>query len=416
MADSAGSGDGALMKFSSIGNIVVTACLASIALGASPVLAQTPLGKEPVKSILIWSPQEQLDRYKSIEEVYRTATIKRGERVLELPVAAAQIAPRVTFGGKTQDIDAFMKANRITGLMAVKDGKIVLEKYAFGRTPQDRWTSFSVAKSMTSTLIGAAIKDRYITSVYDPITKYIPELVGSGYDDVSLQQVMTMTSGVKWNEDYADQQSDVARASRERYDGVTNPLVKYMSRLPSEAPPGTKFVYKTGETDLAGIALGRALAGKTLAQYASEKIWAPFGMEQDAIWMTDLAGHERGGCCMSMTLRDYARIGLFMLGGGKIGGKDILPDGWVDRATTNRLPKGATGSYGYFWWPADAPNYQAIGVFGQGIVVYPDDNLVIAVNSAMLKASDRKQSQAKAALFGAIHDAAMAAQQANPRN
>jgi CubicO group peptidase (beta-lactamase class C family) len=396
------------MQLSSVRVAALAAGLIALGASTSPALAQTPLGKEPVKSILLWSPKEQMDRYKAIEKIYKVATVKKGDKVLELPVADTQIAPKVTFGGKTQSIDAFMTANRITGLMAVKDGRIVMEKYAFGRTAQDRWTSFSVAKSMTSTLIGAAIKDRYIRSIYDPITYYLPELKGSGYDDVTLRDVMTMTSGVKWNEDYADPKSDVARASSEPYDGHTNPLLKYMSKLPSEAKPGTKFVYKTGETDLAGLALARALAGKTLAEYASEKIWKPFGMEQDAIWMTDLAGQERGGCCMSMTLRDYARIGLFMIGGGQINGKDILPPDWVHDATTNELPKGAKQSYGYFWWPADPPNYQAIGVFGQVIAIYPDDNLVIALNSAMLKASDPKQSGAKAALFKAIHDAAMA--------
>ena len=116
-------------------------------------------------------------------------------------------------------------------------------------------------------------------------------------------------------------------------------------------------------------------------------------MEQDALWMVDKAGHERGGCCMSMTLRDYARVGLFMLGGGKAGGKDVLPAGWVDEATTNQAPQGASpkAGYGYFWWPVDPPNYQARGIFGQGIAVYPDENLVIAMNSAMAE-GDRPQA------------------------
>jgi CubicO group peptidase (beta-lactamase class C family) len=300
-----------------------------------------------------------------------------------------------------------MKANRISGLIAVKDGKVVLEKYGLGRTPQDRWTSFSVAKSVTSILYGAALKDHWILSLGEPVTKYIPELKGSGYDDVTLRQLLTMTSGVKWNEDYTDKKSDVARSGDVPWDGKSfDPLVTYMSKLPSEAKPGTKWVYKTGETDLAGLALARALAGKGLAQYASEKLWIPFGMEQDAIWMTDQAGYERGGCCMSMTLRDYARIGLFMLGGGKADGKDVFPPGYLEEATTNRLPADQKASYGYFWWTSAEGPYQAIGIFGQGIAIYPEDNLVIAINSAMPKASDRKQSQAKAALFAAIREAA----------
>ena len=357
-------------------------------------------------SILTWTPKQQLDRYKAIETVYDVRTIKKGDTVKPLAVAETAVDPKVTFGGKTLSVDAFMNANRITGLIAIKDGEIVLEKYALGRKPEDRWTSFSVAKSMTSILIGAAIKDRLITSLNDPVTRYIPELKDSAYEGVNLRELISMSSGVKWNEDYTDPNSDVSRAGAADPKGGLNPLVEYMSKLPRESEPGTKFVYKTGETDMAGIVLSRALAGKTISQYASEKVWAPFGMEQDAIWMVDRAGHERGGCCMSMTLRDYGRIGLFMLGGGKIGDKSVLPSGWTDEATTNQIKGPAGASYGYFWWPRQAPDYEAIGVFGQGIAIYPEDNLVIAINSAMPKASDRRQSEAKAALFSAIRKAA----------
>jgi CubicO group peptidase (beta-lactamase class C family) len=131
-------------------------------------------------------------------------------------------------------------------------------------------------------------------------------------------------------------------------------------------------------------------------------------MEQDAIWMVDKAGHERGGCCMSMTLRDYARIGLFMLGGGEIDGKKVLPDGWVEDATANHVPKAQAAqgaAYGYFWWPME-DGYRAAGIFGQGIYVFPEENLVIAVNSAMPKASDRAQGQKTQALISAIRSAA----------
>jgi CubicO group peptidase (beta-lactamase class C family) len=387
--------------------------LTAIALAiAAPSLAQEPVGKDHVASILRWTPKRQLERYPAMEKVYRMGTIKKGAKVHDLPKAAAQIDPKVTVGGKTSALDKFMADNRITGLIAIKDGQVILEKYALGRTPEQRWTSFSVAKSVTSILIGAAVKDGYIDSIYDPITKYIPELQGTAYDGVSLRRVMTMTSGVKWNEDYTNPKSDVQRASDMNYKpGGMNPLVEYMATVKREAEPGTKWVYKTGETDLAGIALARSLTGKSLSQYASEKLWAPFGMEQDAIWMLDKGGQERGGCCMSMTLRDYARIGLFMLGGGEIDGKSILPSGFVEDATSNQLTAGAMNKdhtpYGYFWWPrADGEGYAASGIFGQGIAVFPEENLVIAINSAMLKATDKTQSQKIQAVIAAIRAAA----------
>jgi CubicO group peptidase (beta-lactamase class C family) len=223
---------------------------------------------------------------------------------------------------------------------------------------------------------------------------------------------MTMTTGVKWDETYSNPKSDVAQAGAAPFKGgdpvANNPLLLYMSKLKRAAPAGSVWEYKTGETDLAGIALKRALARQSLSEYASEKLWKPFGMEQDAIWMLDKAGLERGGCCMSMTLRDYARIGLFMLGGGKIDGKSIVPDGYLTDATSNHVPgKQASpgASYGYFWWPMD-DGYRAIGIFGQGIYVYPEENLVIAVNSALPKATDRAQSQKAAALVAAVRAAA----------
>jgi CubicO group peptidase (beta-lactamase class C family) len=391
----------------------VAAGALAIAL-AQPALAQKPITDPPVPSILTWTQKQQLERYPAIEKVYAVDTIKKGDKVSPLPAAATQIDPKVTFNRRASSLDAFMKDNRITGLMAVKDGEIVLEKYALGRKPTDRWTSFSVAKSVTAILMGAAIKDGWIKNVHEPVTRYLPELKGSAYDGVSIRQLISMQTGVKWDENYASQKSDVARAGQAAFKGghpvENNPLLQYMAKLPKKTEPGQEFVYKTGETDLAGMVLVRALAGKSLAQYASEKLWQPFGMEQDGIWMVDKAGLARGGCCMSMTLRDYARIGLFMLGGGKIDGKEVLAPGWVEESTKNHAPPKSRqdgDSYGYFWWPMDE-GYYAVGIFGQGIYVYPEENLVIAINSAMPKASDRTQTQKVRAVIDAIRSATKA--------
>jgi len=392
----------------------LSAAAISALLLATPALAQKPVGKDPVPSILTWTPAQQVERYPAIEKTYQVGTIAKGATVRALPTAAAPINPKIPYNGRTYAIDAFMKDNRISGVLVLKDGEIVLEKYALGRKPEDRWTTFSVAKSLTSILIGAAIKDGWIGSVYDPVTKYLPELAGTAYDGVSLHRLMSMTTGVKWNEDYANPKSDVAMASTANFRGGhpvgDNPLLNYMKKLTREAAPGAKWVYKTGETDLAGLALTRALAGKSMSQYASEKLWGPFGMEQDAIWMLDKAGIERGGCCMSATLRDYGRMGLFLLDDGEIDGKQVLPPGYLEAATTNRIPEAAQKpgeSYGYFWWPrTDGAGYAARGIFGQGIEIYPEENLIIVVNSAMLKATDRVQSQKLQALTQTLRAAA----------
>ena len=357
------------------------------------------------RSLLALSPDEQMQVYRRIEDSYPTRVVKRGAKVHRLPVASEQIRPRISWRGTTyDDASAFMQAARFSGVLVIRNGEIVLEQYAFDRKPDDRWTSFSVAKSVTAVLLGAALQDGYIKSLDEPVTKYVPQLSGSGYDGVNIRQLITMTSGVKWNEDYADPNSDVARASAWPGEPGMNPLVSYMRRLSREAEPGTKFVYKTGETDMAGLLVANAV-GKPLAQYLSEKIWRPYGMERDAIWMLDRGGAERGGCCMSMTLRDYGRLGLFMLEGGKAAGKPIIPQWYLEEATTDQIQPPAEGKYGYFWWIRDEGGYDAQGIFGQQIRIVPKDNLVIVVNAAFPKATDKELTQAHSALFQGVRDA-----------
>lgn len=375
------------------------------ALLGAPALAQQPL-KPGTPSILVWTPQQQSDWYRAIETVYRVNTIAAGDQVRDLPKAERQIDPTFSHGGQSYTVDSYMAAHNVSGLLVLKDGKVLLERYAMGRKPEDRWTSFSVAKSVTSTLVGAAIRDGKIAGLAAPVTDYIPELKGSGYDGVTVRQLLMMSSGVKWNEDYADPNSDVARAGAAILEPGVNPLVSYMRRLPRQDEPGTVFRYNTGETDLVGVLVSKAV-GKSVSDYASEKIWKPFGMERDAIWVTDLAGHERGGCCMSMTLRDYGRLGLFMLEGGKAGDQQVLPDGWTTEATTPQITNGAPPpGYGYFWWMRPQGGYEARGIFGQGIAVIPEEKLVIVTNSAWPRATDRDYSLTRAAFYEAVRAAA----------
>ena len=368
------------------------------ALCGSARAADTPPVMSP--SILDWTPEQQAYGYRHMEDLVPTAVVKRGPTLRELPLSSHRIDPGFTFDGKTYTTDSYMAAYRVSGLIAIKDGRIILERYGLGRAPAERWTSFSVAKTVTSTLIGAAIEDGKIKNLGEPVTRYIPQLSGGVYDGVTIRQLITMTSGVKWNEDYSDPNSDVAKVGLTPMKDGVNPVVAYMRGLPREAPPGEKFVYKTGETDLAGILLSNAV-GEPMSAYFSRKIWAPFGMEQDAAWIEDAAGHERGGCCLSMTLRDYGRFGLFMLEGGKAGGRQVLPDGWIKDATS---PHVKTPPYGYFWWLVpDA--YEAEGIFGQVIAVFPKDHLVVAMNSAWKDADPDANWAAEYALVKAIQAA-----------
>lgn len=338
---------------------------------------------ESLGSILTWTPAQQETGYRTIENIFPTRVIKAGTNPFPLPSAGDAFDVSYGFRGAQWTTDTYMKANRVSGLLIIKDGRIVLERYGLGRTATDRWTSFSVGKSVTATLVGAAIQDGHIKSLDASVTDYLPGLKGSAYEGVTIRQLLTMTSGVKWSEDYADPKSDVAlfAAGDPGPDGE-NPIVAYMAKLPREAAPGTKFLYKTGESDLIGVLLERA-TGKRPADYLSEKIWSKFGMEQDGLWMLDRAGVELGGCCISMTLRDYGRFGLFILNGGVAGGEQVVPADFLAHATKSQVKSNIPiYDYGFQWWIHADGAYEASGIFGQSIYVVPVEKLVIVTNSA----------------------------------
>ncbi len=386
--------------------VCVAAAFALAAGSAQAQVSLDPSKPSGIADILTWSPAQQATGYRTIEKIYRTHTIERGKTVYPLPMAAKQIDPTFTYMDRTWTTDAYMAAYRVSGILVLKDGKVALEKYALGRKPTDRWTSFSVAKSVTSTLVGAAIQDGKIKSLNAPVTDYIPDLKGSAYEGVTVRQMLMMSSGVKWNEDYTDPKSDVAQAGGSVTEPGVNPMVSYLRKLPRANPPGTKFNYNTGETDLVGVLVSKA-TGKSLAQYASEKIWQPYGMGQDAVWMLDPGGQERGGCCISMTLRDYGRVGLFIAGGGKANGKQIVPADWTAEATKVQIDNGspAPGGYGYFWWIPPTGGYQAVGIFGQSVTTYKSEGLIIVVNSAWPTATGKELSAARAAFFEGVRAA-----------
>lgn len=301
------------------------------------------------------------------------------------PISASQ-APRALPPGQPlalqqADVDAFMADQRVAALVVIHKGQLRLERYGFDFSADGRWTSFSVAKSLTSTLVGAAVADGAIRSLDDPVSTYVQGLKGSAYDDVTVRQLLTMSSGVRWNEDYEDPQSDVARFNNHEAAPGEDVTVSYLKTLPRAHPPGTVWNYNTGETNLIGV-LVREATGKSLAAYLQEKIWQPFGMEADATWILGATGAEIGGCCIQAATRDYARFGLFVLEGGMAGGRRVVPEGWFAEATRTALPIGIPGAgYGFQWWTFDDGSFEAQGIFGQGIFIDPARQLVVAVNS-----------------------------------
>ena len=326
--------------------------------------------------------------------------VPKGSKMHELsqglPIAAFSAG-----GEKEKALEDFIRKQKVAGFLILQDGKIRLERYALGHSQSNRWSSLSVAKSVTSTLVGAAIKDGYIKSVDDYVTDYIPDLKGSAYDSVTIRHLLTMTTGVRWNENYTDPDADIARFSTDSIEPGMNATVNYMRRLPAEAEPGKKFVYSTGETHLLGVLVSLA-THQSLSQYLASKIWIPYGMGQTATWRLDRTGQEMAGCCLQMTLRDFARFGQFVLEDGRINGESIVPNGWFKTATQIQVPLWPGGGYGYGWWIFNGNTFEALGIHGQVIHIDPARRLVVAINSAWPEAESNERHAAVANFINII--------------
>lgn len=311
--------------------------------------------------------------------------IHRGPSARELP-RGEEIAPRYLVDGREHDVASFMDRNVISGLLVIRHGKVVLERYGLGLGEHDRWSTMSTVKSMTAMLVGAAVHDGAIASIDEPLTRYLPALRGSAYEGVTLRHVMTMSSGVRWNEDYTDRNSDVNRYSKSLADKVPGGVLKLMASLPRAHPAGSTFLYNSGDTYLLGAALTQAI-GKPLADYMSEKIWQPAGMECDAFYTLESeGGQEIGGSRAGMVLRDFGRFGQFVLGDGMINGTRVLPEGWVEAAATPAFaletpPVVDITHYGYSWWLGQGV-MAAIGHAGQRIDIFRDEGLVVVTLGA----------------------------------
>jgi CubicO group peptidase (beta-lactamase class C family) len=358
---------------SMVSGLALTALLAGCAggySGTAPVagqpapavqLVQPPARDQSDLQVLFWNDAQRSQRFREMEQWFAGHEVPAAKTPRALPKAAPLSAEL------RAEITALMQSTKTAGVMVLVDGNIVHEEYGLGLGAADRWTSFSVAKSFTSTLLGAAVKDGFITNLDDPVTNYIPGLEGSAYEGVTVRQLATMTSGVKWDENYFDPNSDVAQMNRFVVEYGADAIVAQMKALPREAPAGEKWVYKTGETNLIGVLVENAV-GMSLAEYAQTKIVNPAGFAGGLFWMVDPRGGNIGGCCLSITLADYARMGQFALEGGT----DVVPDGWFAEATDSAVDFGTSGfGYGYQWWTYPQGTYGAQGIFGQGITLFP---------------------------------------------
>jgi CubicO group peptidase (beta-lactamase class C family) len=366
------------------------------------------------------TPENQAATYRNQDQVWPVRVIRRGAAVRPLPPHARSLED-VSFesGDARLSVADFMGRRRTAGLLVLKRGEIALERYGMGNGPESRWTSFSTAKSMTATLVGAALHDGAIGSLDDPCERYLPRLRGSAYEGVTVRNILRMCSGVAWREDDdADGRSEVHRLGKAMVSRRPGSVLDLLCKLPRAHPQGAVFNYSTGESCLLG-ALVAAAAGRPLAEYCAERIWGPAGMEADAHWQLESEdGLELGGLGVSACLRDVARFGQLVLEDGEaFSGRRVLPPGWRDLAghpdsaatAFGRLKPGDPGGYGYHWWsvpplPGGVNNgaFAALGAFGQFIFVNPTEQVVVAIQSAWRQSEDSEARAETVPLLRAV--------------
>jgi hypothetical protein len=338
-------------------------------------------------------PDDQIRLFRDADGLFPTRVVRRGKSINEL-VPCDVSFENFEFGsrGKSFDIYDYVSQNRVTALLVLKGHRVVFERYESGNTDKTRWLSMSMAKSVSSTLVGAALRDGYIRTLDDLLTDYVVELRGGPYEGVSIRHLLAMQSGIRWNETYTDPISDRRRMLELQIAQKPAAILREIAGLPRVAAPGSVWNYSTGETHILG-ALLRCATGRWLSDYLSESLWSKLGMEQDASWWLESPdGLEVAGSGLNATLRDYGRFGLFLANDGCVDGARLLPEGWVKLAGAPQRIEGRSINYGFMWWPVppeagtvSTGAFRAGGIFGQRLYVNPARRVVIVVWSVRSK-------------------------------
>ncbi len=345
----------------------------------------------------LFSPEKIVANFSTMDSAFLTVEVPRGTG----PTTDLPYGPETTLPAA---VDAWVAERAVTSLVVLKDGQIVFEEYYLGTTAQDRRISWSVAKSFLSALFGILLDEGAIASLDDPVTKYAPSLTGGAYDGASIKNVLHMASGVTFDEDYLDFNSDINRMGRVlalggRMDDFAAGLTETF------IAPGETWQYVSIDTHVIAMVI-RGATGRTIPDLLSEKIIAPLGLEQSPLYITDGAGTAfvLGG--LNLSTRDYARFGQMFLQNGFYNGQQIVPAGWVAASTRASAPTQAGDiGYGYQWWvPKDAPDgeFMGRGIYGQYVYVDQNSGVVIATTGADRNFRDDGVNDANVDMFRAI--------------
>ena len=323
--------------------------------------------------------------FHNMDQIFDTRRVANAGPVWPLQSDPKPLQFSYSHGGKTYTAEEGLGRTFTNALIVIKHGKVVTERYLNKTDASTHFVSFSMAKSITSILIGEAVAEGKIHSIEDPITRYVPELKDSAYDGVTIRQALMMRSGADFDERYDFANPGLASAAFE--ESLVRNRVRFASFgevLTRAYAPGTRFNYSTVETCVLGWVLERA-TGVHIADYMAEKVWKPAGMESYGFWILDGkpgVGREFNGAGFNAVARDYARLGLMMLHNGKAQEKQVVPESWVKESTAPRetqpLGPGVPLGYRYQWWTiAGTDAYLAIGLQGQFIYIDPATDTVV---------------------------------------
>ena len=335
----------------------------------------------PFDQLALFSGAPQHQNFGRFKDMAPTSAMAASTKPFAFPVGKSIDLPNhYSFEGQQKSVEEFFTETDTTALLVLKEGQMVLERYALTGGPDVHWISWSVSKSFVSALVGIAVHEGHIRSVEDPISDYIPVPKGSAYHGVSIKNVLQMSSGARWNEDYSDPSCDVFRLAAAM--GGAMSLEEFVAGMATESPPGTVCRYNSGETQALGMLLAYATK-RTLSDYMQEKLFEPLGMNAAGYWLVDKTGKEMAFAGLNLIARDFIKIGELYRNDGVWNGQQVVPAAWVKASITadashlvpgkpwlsdHTLPFG----YGYQWWlPAGQDGeFTALGIYNQ--VVYAD--------------------------------------------
>ena len=401
----------------SLGSIVPVLVIVTIMVA----LYIVPYAVQGYRTIHLYDEDRIVENFIGMDQIFPVREFQASPEPRSFFTDLRSLPETFEYKGATLDLAQYLEDNKSTGMLVLRDGAIAYEDYWLGHHAEGRHISWSVAKSFVSALVGIAVKEGKIASIELPITDYLPEFEGTGYQSVKVRDILEMSSGVRFNEDYADFDSDINRFGRTI--GFGGSMRRFARSLGPDREPGTFHHYVSIDTQVLAM-LVASVTGESVTQQLKRKIWDPVGMSTPAYWLLDSEGMEVALGGLNATLRDYARFGQLYLDGGRVDGKAIIPEPWVRASTTARAPhlepgpgnpnSSSTWGYGYQWWipDPDLGDYTAAGIYNQYIYVNPAQRVVIAKNSANRRYIAERQAtkDEHVAMFRAIANAVGVAQ------